>query len=103
MCCRRDQGEPSEGENGAGRWGDYRNCDLPWDFIESSIKSMAKLHSDADFVYFTGDAVDHSVWGTSQPYNLLLLERIFDLMKIEFKDAKVLPTLGNHEAHPVNM
>lgn len=64
---------------------------------------MAKVHSDADFVYFTGDAVDHSVWSTSKPYNLLLLEKIFDLMKVEFKNAKVLPTIGNHEAHPVNM
>lgn len=102
MCCRRDQGLPEPGVAGAGKWGDYRYCDLPWDTVEKSIQGIARLHADADFVYFTGDVVDHGVWSTSVDYNLQLLERVFNLMKLEFRNAQVLPAVGNHEAHPVN-
>lgn len=102
MCCRADQGTAKPGE-GAGRWGDYRDCDLPWDTVAKSIQNIARSHSDADFVYYTGDAVDHSVWATSVDYNLQLLDKLFSLMKTEFRNSQVLPTVGNHEAHPVNM
>lgn len=97
VCCRQDQGLPESGVPGAGRWGDYRWCDLPWATVEKTIQRIARAHADANFIYFTGDVVDHSVWSTSIEYNLQLLERVYNLMKQEFRNVVVLPTVGNHE------
>lgn len=44
-CCRKDQGAPATPEDRAGRWGDYRSCDIPWDTVAEFIKhTQEKLH-----------------------------------------------------------
>lgn len=42
LCCRGSNGLPSTAADGAGYWGDYRNCDIPprmFDSLLSHLKS----------------------------------------------------------------
>lgn len=41
-----------------GRWGDYRDCDMPFETIHNAFKTMKQLHGDADHIYFAGDIID---------------------------------------------
>lgn len=52
VCCRIKQGFPDEAERGAGRWGDYRDCDSPWEAIldvYERIKANHKVKSTPAF------------------------------------------------------
>lgn len=103
MCCRADQVPIPDGVEGAGRWADYRYCDLSFETMCKFVESIAATQQDADCVYFTGDVVSHAAWETSKLYNLLLLKQTYYLFKKEFGNILVLPVIGNHEAHPMNM
>ncbi|XP_063706470.1 sphingomyelin phosphodiesterase-like [Culicoides brevitarsis] len=102
-CCRVNQGPPSDPKGAAGRWGDYRNCDMPLETLRNAFHTMNQLHGDADHVYFAGDIIDHGVWETSTYGNIINIETIMALMKIELPLVPIFATLGNHEAHPVNI
>lgn len=102
-CCRENQGNPSDPENAAGRWGDYRSCDVPFDMVVNAIQTIKNTHPDVDHIYFSGDIIDHGIWETSALNNTLLLEKILQLMKSELSYVPIYPSLGNHETHPVNI
>jgi hypothetical protein len=40
MCCRNDQGTPATPDAAAGFWGDYRDCDTPWNVFEDTLKQI---------------------------------------------------------------
>ncbi|XP_034256824.1 sphingomyelin phosphodiesterase-like [Thrips palmi] len=102
-CCRKNQGAPPTPEDRAGRWGDYRSCDIPWETVEEFIKhTQEKLHN-VDLIYFTGDVVDHGVWETSREKNEYRIRYTFRVMKESFGDTLILPLVGNHEPHPLNI
>lgn len=42
----------------AGRWGDYRDCDMPLETIQNAFRTIKQLHSNADYIYFSGDIID---------------------------------------------
>lgn len=44
VCCRVKQGFPEIPEQGAGRWGDYRDCDSPWEAILDVYERVKKNH-----------------------------------------------------------
>lgn len=44
LCCRKDQGEPKNPEEGAGIWGDYRGCDSPRIAVEDAYDQIRKQH-----------------------------------------------------------
>lgn len=56
-----------------------------------------------DYVYFTGDIVDHAIWATSVAHVKSATSRVHSLLKSIFSGVPVYPVLGNHEAHPVNL
>lgn len=59
--------------------------------------------ANAEFVYYTGDIISHRVWDTSVDGNQQALTLIYDLLDKYFGNATVLPVLGNHEPHPLNV
>ena len=97
MCCRIKSGKAATENDKAGKWGDYRNCDMPWHTVENAITSAAKEHSDADIIYYTGDFVDHGVWETTMQGNIFIMEKIYKLFKDVFGSKPVYYSLGNHE------
>ncbi|XP_026274503.1 sphingomyelin phosphodiesterase [Frankliniella occidentalis] len=104
-CCRRAQGDAKRPEDRAGKWGNYRACDIPWETVEDFIKhTQEKYLADGkvDLIYFTGDVIDHGVWDTSRETNVQILRNTFASMKQAFGDVRVLPIVGNHEPHPLN-
>ncbi|KAH8382962.1 hypothetical protein KR009_006008 [Drosophila setifemur] len=102
MCCQRHK-DTAEGTSGAaGYWGDYRDCDLPWHAFESAL-DHAVANTKCDFVYQTGDIVDHMVWATSVEKNTGVLTKVSQRLNAAFGDVPVYPCIGNHEPHPLNL
>jgi hypothetical protein len=95
LCCRKES--ISNDSVKAGYWGDYRKCDMPWHLVEHAIKHMAEQHSDADFIYYTGDSVAHNVWDTTIDKNIALMDKMYQLMIEAFGSKAIYPILGNHE------
>lgn len=81
----------------AGRWGDYRDCDSPWEVVEDVIRSARRDHPNVDIVYITGDFVDHGVWETTHDGNISIMDRFYNLVRQVFAGVAVYPVLGNHE------
>lgn len=103
MCCRSTENNLSDDSDAAGSWGDYRNCDSPLTLVENTLDAVLGEHSDIDYVYYTGDYVDHAVWSTSVTSNKKTIYAVDALLKNKFKNTPVFPVIGNHESDPVNM
>lgn len=43
-CCRVKQGNATLPENAAGRWGDYRDCDPPWEAVMNMFETIKENH-----------------------------------------------------------
>ena len=56
-----------------------------------------------DFIYWTGDLPPHNVWNQSKSDQINALDTITGLFQKYFGDKVIYPTLGNHEATPVNL
>lgn len=44
MCCRGNQGNLQHPEDAAGKWGDYRSCDIPWYSVDNVFEEIKKNH-----------------------------------------------------------
>ncbi|KAL9695184.1 hypothetical protein quinque_014469 [Culex quinquefasciatus] len=102
-CCREEQGIPENPAEGAGEWGDYRDCDSPWKAVEDAVQEAGRRHPDAAYVYHTGDIIDHGVWMTTIPGNVRSITRTMELLKQVFPNKPVYNVLGNHEITPTNV
>ncbi|KXJ72005.1 sphingomyelin phosphodiesterase-like [Aedes albopictus] len=102
-CCREAQGIPENPEEGAGEWGDYRDCDSPWKAVEDAVREAGRRHPDAAYVYHTGDIIDHGVWETTISGNVQSITRTNNLLKEVFGATPVYNVLGNHEITPTNV
>lgn len=100
LCCRKEVASSNDAKK-AGYWGDYRKCDMPWHTVEQALKHIAEQHSDADFIYYTGDFVPHNVWDTTMESNIDVVSRMYELMRVAFEGKIVYPILGNHEGMQV--
>lgn len=85
-------------EDAAGYYGDYRNCDVPWHSVVSAMKHINSTHKNIDWIYFTGDVVDHGIWETSVDDNIIIMEKVFTLLRETFPSIPLYPILGNHES-----
>ncbi|KOC66747.1 Sphingomyelin phosphodiesterase [Habropoda laboriosa] len=101
VCCRKGQNKTNVNSL-AGFWGDYESCDTPWHAITDALTHIKETHQDIDFIYFTGDIIDHGVWETSKEGNIQSLVKIYDKMHDIFKNIVLYPIFGNHEPHPLN-
>ncbi|CAF1315960.1 unnamed protein product [Adineta ricciae] len=100
LCCR--QGQPAPGHIGAGFWGDYRNCDIPYWTAEAILKYAAAVEK-ADFIYYTGDLPAHNVWNQSRSDQLYSLNTINQMLASIFPNKTFYSAVGNHEAAPCNL
>ncbi|XP_055710731.1 sphingomyelin phosphodiesterase-like [Phlebotomus papatasi] len=105
VCCRSDQplAPDAPPENAAGYWGDYRDCDSPFRAVQDAFRHIRSQHDNIDYVYFTGDIVDHGVWGTSFDWNRISIGRVHTALRENFGGIPTYPAIGNHEAHPTNV
>ncbi|XP_063243959.1 sphingomyelin phosphodiesterase-like isoform X2 [Bacillus rossius redtenbacheri] len=101
-CCRKEQGNASRGDAAAGHWGDYRHCDTPLASVENTLRQIRRQEPKIDYVYMTGDFVDHGVWKASREINSASITKVVNAVKATFPDVPIIFTLGNHEPVPVN-
>lgn len=52
VCCGPDQGTPADGVEGAGTWGDYRTCDMPWYIVENLMKQVMTHVSNTNIKFY---------------------------------------------------
>ncbi|XP_039966762.1 sphingomyelin phosphodiesterase-like [Bactrocera tryoni] len=102
QCCQR-HADTTTGEEAAGYWGDYRDCDAPWHMIDDALNHIKSTHTQLDYIYQTGDVVDHMVWGTSVAKNNDSLWKFNNRLAEVFPGVPVYPCIGNHEPHPLNL
>ncbi|XP_043471211.1 sphingomyelin phosphodiesterase 1-like [Leptopilina heterotoma] len=102
-CCRMGQNSTNKRGKLAKYWGDYNFCDAPWHAVVDALDHMKNTHSDVDYIYFTGDIIDHGVWETTLEDNAKTLTKSYNLMKETFPNKMIFPILGNHEPNPVNV
>nr|XP_036224039.1 sphingomyelin phosphodiesterase isoform X2 [Bactrocera oleae] len=102
QCCQRHVGNTTS-DKAAGYWGDYRGCDAPWHMIDDALNHIKNTHTEFDYIYQTGDVVDHMVWGTSVAKNNDSLWKFSNRLAEVFPGVPVYPCIGNHEPHPMNL
>ncbi|XP_014677717.1 PREDICTED: sphingomyelin phosphodiesterase-like [Priapulus caudatus] len=99
LCCR--EGSPKAGSEGAGKWGDYRNCDMPMWTLQKALEHISK-HEKFDYIMWTGDLPPHDVWMQTRESQLAIIRNVTELMLQYFPGKPIFPALGNHEGNPVN-
>lgn len=99
LCCRA--GQPTGEGGGAGKWGDYRNCDVPYWTLVKVLRHIAD-NEKFDYVLWTGDIPPHDVWRQTKDSQLDIIHNVTSLMLEHFPDIPIYPALGNHESVPVN-
>ncbi|XP_023247075.1 sphingomyelin phosphodiesterase-like [Copidosoma floridanum] len=102
LCCRLTNGPPADQSAAAGRWGDYRKCDMPKRTLDHMLQHIRDTHSDIDYIIWTGDLPPHDVWNQTKEENLKILHETVLQMTNMFPGVPIFPSLGNHETVPVN-
>ena len=102
LCCRAENGIPTDPKDAARKWGEYQ-CDTThgvvtkmFEFLRDEIKP--------DVLFWTGDMSPHSVWENSDAevadVNYVIAKQIQDTFGDELI---VFPLQGNHDVFPVNV
>lgn len=126
-CCRFDQPLPAgaPASDAAQRWGDYRDCDSPAEVVVDAFQQVRRQHqvstlNDAsgtrnspssliialqrlDYIYFTGDIVDHGIWEKSRESVQQSIIQLNNMLQQNFQGVQIFPVIGNHEGYPVNV
>ncbi|TRY79928.1 hypothetical protein TCAL_07064 [Tigriopus californicus] len=102
VCCARINGYPVNRKLAADKLGDYR-CDLPPWTLDAFMNEIRQRHPDIDYIFVTGDYPAHDVWRQNRTGNLESTKVVVNVIQKHFPNTPVFPTIGNHEAFPVNM
>ncbi|KAL7643927.1 UNVERIFIED_CONTAM: hypothetical protein RMT77_005936 [Armadillidium vulgare] len=100
LCCNEDSGRVKKVTDGAGIWGDYRNCDSPKWLIENMLQHISNNHPDIDYIMCTGDLVPHHIWRINPDSNVHVIRDVTDMILHYFPKTPVYGAIGNHEAYP---
>lgn len=88
------------------KWGDYRNCDLPWwtfDDLLKKLSSSTKTDLGAiDYIIFTGDLPAHDVWNQTRKQQIEIIFHVARILEKYFPNTPIFPAIGNHDSFPAN-
>lgn len=101
ICCRAHNGAPASAAARAGKWGHRGKCDIPLRTLESALQHAAEKNQ-IELVLWTGDLPPHDPWKAKREDMLENLRVTSALIRKYFPNATVVPSIGNHEAVPVN-
>lgn len=71
--------------------------------VKKTLSLLFSFFQRIDYIYMTGDIVDHGVWNTSIQKNSDVITKVLQRLNTEFPDTPVYPILGNHEPSPLNV
>lgn len=79
-------------------------CDPPVRTFDNLLETISTQFSDQyRYVLLTGDYIPHDIWNTTREEILHVTKIITEQIKKYIpKDKIVIPTIGNHESHPVD-
>ncbi|CAO3568458.1 unnamed protein product [Mortierella alpina] len=100
LCCRKYADSPLTPKRKASTWGDYK-CDSPIKLGEDLLKHVPKV-ANISFSILTGDVPPHDIWQQTRETVIIAEEVAYETMENGLT-TKVYPTVGNHEAGPVNL
>ena len=100
LCCRKYADSPLTPTRAAASWGDY-NCDSPVKLGQDLLKYVPQV-ANVSFTILTGDVPPHDVWLENSNTVLPLEKNAYDIISGGLSST-VYPTVGNHEAGPVNL
>ncbi|KAF8932259.1 Metallo-dependent phosphatase-like protein [Dissophora ornata] len=100
LCCRKYADSPATPTRAASSWGDY-SCDSPVKLGQDLLKYVPTV-SNVNFTILTGDVPPHDVWLETQASVLPQETNAYSVMAAGLS-SKIYPTVGNHEAGPVNL
>jgi sphingomyelin phosphodiesterase len=61
------------------------------------------LHQqDLSYIIMTGDLPPHAIWDSSNEENTHIMKELNNFLRKKFPNITIYPTIGNHEAHPLN-
>jgi sphingomyelin phosphodiesterase len=102
LCCRDENGYPTEPSRQASKWGSYQ-CDLPQATFDSFL-DFVKTAIKPDFLFWTGDNSPHNVWSNSEEEVIQSTQGITKNLKDAFGTApvQIFPIQGNHDTWPIN-
>jgi len=101
LCCRAENGVPSNNDEAAQYWGTVSKCDIPLRTFEQFMQFASK-NLKVDMIVWTGDNIAHDIWHQSvehQTDNTYALTQ--EIMKY-FPNTTVYPMFGNHESYPAD-
>lgn len=106
LCCRTGATKRSRGKKEkAGYWGTLSKCDIPLRTFESALKFIAKEmenSNDIPYIVWTGDIQPHDIWKQDKQSAIENYKKVFATIFNYLPDAKIFPTMGNHEMVPVD-
>lgn len=71
--------------------------------VKKTLSLLFLFFQRIDYIYMTGDIIDHGVWNTSIQQNSDVITKVLQRLNREFPDTPVYPILGNHEPSPLNV
>lgn len=98
-CCVQQVDHP---KRAAGWWGTAAKCDVPLRTVENMLEHISRTQQKLDFVFLSGDYLDHRDWDYTRAKHVTAISDISALLQRHFPDVPVFWTLGNHEGVPVN-
>ncbi|GAB1600640.1 sphingomyelin phosphodiesterase-like [Argonauta hians] len=102
LCCRESNGTPKKSGDGAGKWGDYRNCDLPPRTLDNLFKHLQTIQHQFDYIIWTGDLPPHNIWNQSRSDQTKVINILTNYFLKYLPKKPMFPVVGNHESSPVN-
>ncbi|XP_035713673.1 sphingomyelin phosphodiesterase isoform X2 [Folsomia candida] len=101
-CCR--DGIPTNPDNSAGKWGHF-SCEMPESGLKALYKHGANTHSDAKFIFLTGDYIHSNIWLYGVDENTRHHVAVTTWLQSTFASTapEIYPLVGNHEPDVVNM
>ncbi|XP_077989820.1 sphingomyelin phosphodiesterase-like [Glandiceps talaboti] len=100
ICCRKNDGEPVPGHEGAGKYGDYRNCDASHLLLDHLFRHLGE--KEFDYAFLTGDLPAHDVWNQTEDNQLEALRTVTRHVKKYLPKTPIFPAVGNHESAPAD-
>ena len=93
-------------EQQAMKWGDYRNCDLPYWTFENLLRQLSEKNafkgSPIEYILFTGDIPAHDIWVQTKPQQIEMIFNVSSAIMKYFPNTPVYPAIGNHDSFPAN-
>ncbi|XP_059171988.1 sphingomyelin phosphodiesterase-like [Physella acuta] len=109
ICCRSDENATHSQDQSsasdsfkAGKYGDYRKCDLPNTTLDFLFSHLNSIQDQFDYVIMTGDIAAHDVYSQTRAEQLSHIIALDKLFSRYLPSKPVYYSVGNHDGWPDN-